>query len=200
MLLWYTYSCLRERNGRRSLGNFSCLSMVAALYIYYQSWPPSHPLMLLDSPAFCCITCNPEYSRIIVTVERSLSQVSYHGAPEKAYEVFVSSLTAKFLELGMFIPSLEDHNPAGEGNTLCSRLAAVVTLHYIHFATEHLGWRETPVQLSSGNDWGLDVNRKLTWIWAKIINEWSCHTMTSRGFVQDFSQGEEKPACAAHPN
>ncbi len=40
-------------------------------------------------------------------------QVAYHGAPEKAYEVFVNSLTARYLEQGLVIPELEDHNPAG---------------------------------------------------------------------------------------
>ncbi len=40
-------------------------------------------------------------------------QVAYHGAPEKAYEVFVNALTARYLEQGLVIPELEDHNPAG---------------------------------------------------------------------------------------
>lgn len=36
-------------------------------------------------------------------------KVAYHGAPEKAYEVFVSSLLKKQLHY----PSLKDQNPAG---------------------------------------------------------------------------------------
>lgn len=40
-------------------------------------------------------------------------QVAYHGAPEKAYEVFVSALRDRYLEQGLLIPSLGDHNPAG---------------------------------------------------------------------------------------
>ncbi len=43
-----------------------------------------------------------------------MCQVAYHGAPEKSYEVFVSALRARYLEQGLIIPSLEDHNPAGK--------------------------------------------------------------------------------------
>ena len=43
-----------------------------------------------------------------------MCQVAYHGAPEKSYEVFVSALRARYLEQGLLIPSLEDHNPAGK--------------------------------------------------------------------------------------
>ena len=42
-----------------------------------------------------------------------VSQVAYHGAPEKAYEVFVNALKDHYLGQGLFIPELEDHNPAG---------------------------------------------------------------------------------------
>ncbi len=41
------------------------------------------------------------------------TQVAYHGAPEKAYEVFVSALRDRYLGNGLIIPSLGDHNPAG---------------------------------------------------------------------------------------
>ena len=44
-------------------------------------------------------------------------QVAYHGIPEKAYEVFVNTLTTRFLDQGLVIPELEDHNPAGEKDT-----------------------------------------------------------------------------------
>lgn len=60
-------------------------------------------------------------------------QVSYHGAPEKAYEVFVSALTSRYLEQGLIIPSLEDHNPAGEGNSLRIKCS-----HTVVFGIE--GW------------------------------------------------------------
>ncbi len=40
-------------------------------------------------------------------------QVAYHGVPDKAYEVFVSALKSRYLEQGINIPELEDHNPAG---------------------------------------------------------------------------------------
>ena len=36
-------------------------------------------------------------------------QVAYHGAPEKAYEIFVNALLSKQLKLS----SLKDKNPAG---------------------------------------------------------------------------------------
>ena len=41
------------------------------------------------------------------------TQVAYHGAPEKAYEVFVNALQRTFLSQELSIPPLEDHNPAG---------------------------------------------------------------------------------------
>ena len=40
-------------------------------------------------------------------------KVAYHGVPEKAYEVFVNALHTRYLEQGLVIPELEDHNPAG---------------------------------------------------------------------------------------
>lgn len=40
-------------------------------------------------------------------------KVAYHGVPERAYEVFVNALKARYLEMGFIIPELEDHNPAG---------------------------------------------------------------------------------------
>ena len=45
-------------------------------------------------------------------------QVSYHGVPDRAYEVFVNALTSRYLEQGLIIPSLEDHNPAGQSVSL----------------------------------------------------------------------------------
>ena len=39
--------------------------------------------------------------------------MAYHGIPEKAYEVFVNALKTRYLEQGLIIPELEDHNPAG---------------------------------------------------------------------------------------
>ena len=41
------------------------------------------------------------------------TQVTYHGVPEKAYEVFVNALQSTFISQGVDIPPLEDHNPAG---------------------------------------------------------------------------------------
>ena len=43
----------------------------------------------------------------------TLSQVAYHGVPEKAYEVFVDALQSAFLNHGVKIAPMEDHNPAG---------------------------------------------------------------------------------------
>jgi len=43
-------------------------------------------------------------------------QIAYHGAPEKAYEVFVSALRDRYLDEGLIIPLLEDHNPAGDNS------------------------------------------------------------------------------------
>ena len=42
-------------------------------------------------------------------------QVAYHDVPDRAYEVFLSAVTTKYLEQGLVIPSLvEAHNPAGK--------------------------------------------------------------------------------------
>ena len=41
-------------------------------------------------------------------------QVAYHDVPDKAYEVFLGAITARYLEQRLVIPSLvEAHNPAG---------------------------------------------------------------------------------------
>ena len=45
-------------------------------------------------------------------------QVAYHGVPEKSYEVFVNALQSTFLNQGVSIPPLEDHNPAGKTRVL----------------------------------------------------------------------------------
>ena len=50
----------------------------------------------------------------------AIPQVAYHGVPEKAYEVFVNSLSSTFLSQGVDIPPLEDHNPAGMYTPLCT--------------------------------------------------------------------------------
>eukprot|EP00731_Ephydatia_muelleri_P033340 Em0028g15a len=39
-------------------------------------------------------------------------KIAYHGAPERAYEVFVQALKSRYKEKGFVIPQLEDHNPA----------------------------------------------------------------------------------------
>ena len=43
----------------------------------------------------------------------TIEQIAYHGAPERAYEVFVQALKSRYKEKGFVIPQLEDHNPAG---------------------------------------------------------------------------------------
>ena len=47
------------------------------------------------------------------TVILCIVQVAYHGIPDRAYEVFVNALRDRYLESGLVIPSLQDHNPAG---------------------------------------------------------------------------------------
>ena len=39
--------------------------------------------------------------------------MAYHGAPAKAYEVFITALKAHYLEKGLALPELEEQNPAG---------------------------------------------------------------------------------------
>ena len=39
--------------------------------------------------------------------------MAYHGAPAKAYEVFITALKAHYLEKGLVLPELEEQNPAG---------------------------------------------------------------------------------------
>jgi hypothetical protein len=39
-------------------------------------------------------------------------QVAYHGVPQKAYGFFVEALMSKYLNRGLSLPQLEEHNPA----------------------------------------------------------------------------------------
>uniref|UniRef100_A0A1X7T779 Uncharacterized protein n=1 Tax=Amphimedon queenslandica TaxID=400682 RepID=A0A1X7T779_AMPQE len=39
-------------------------------------------------------------------------KVAYHGVPQKAYSFFVEALMNKYLNRGLLMPQLEEHNPA----------------------------------------------------------------------------------------
>ena len=41
-------------------------------------------------------------------------KVAYHGVPQKAYSFFVEALMNKYLNRGLLMPQLEEHNPAGK--------------------------------------------------------------------------------------
>ena len=53
-----------------------------------------------------------------------VAQIAYHGAPERAYEVFVQALRTSYNTKGFVLPQLEDHNPAGNKVNFA-------TLHYV---------------------------------------------------------------------
>jgi len=59
--------------------------------------------------------------------------VAYHGVPDKAYEVFVTALKSRYLEKGLIIPELEDHNPAGKAEILSYCVASDSTLYSSSF-------------------------------------------------------------------
>lgn len=40
-------------------------------------------------------------------------KIAYNGVPQKAYSFFVDALVHKFLDNGLLLPQLEEHNPAG---------------------------------------------------------------------------------------
>ena len=50
----------------------------------------------------------------------SEGKVAYHGVPQKAYGFFVEALMNKFLNRGLILPQLEEHNPAGNLESLLS--------------------------------------------------------------------------------